>query len=50
MRGMLLGTSPVDPMTIGSVIALLSIVTITATALPAWKASRIDPIVALRSE
>jgi putative ABC transport system permease protein len=50
MQSMLYGLSPTDPLTIGSVIALLSIVTITATALPAWKASRIDPVVALRSE
>jgi predicted permease len=50
MRGMLFGTSPADPLTLGSVVALLAVVTLTATALPAWKASRIDPVVALRSE
>ena len=50
MQSMLFGLSPTDPLTIGSVIALLSIVTVTATALPAWRASRIDPVVALRSE
>jgi putative ABC transport system permease protein len=50
MESVLYGLSPTDPLTIGSVVALLSIVTITATALPAWKASRIDPVVALRSE
>jgi ABC-type antimicrobial peptide transport system permease subunit len=50
MRGMLFGTSPADPLTLGSVVALLAVVTLTATALPAWRASRIDPVVALRSE
>jgi predicted permease len=50
MRGLLSGFSPADPLTIGSVIALLSAVTVTATALPAWRASRIDPVIALRSE
>ena len=50
MESVLYGLSPTDPLTIASVVALLSIVTITATALPAWKASRIDPVVALRSE
>lgn len=50
MKGMLYGLSPMDPTTLGSVVALLSVVTITATALPAWRASRIDPVVALRSE
>ena len=50
MQSVLYGLSPADPLTIGSVIAVLSMVMITATALPAWKASRIDPVVALRSE
>jgi putative ABC transport system permease protein len=50
MKSMLFGLSPVDPLTLGSVAALLSVVTITATALPAWKASRIDPVIALRAE
>jgi hypothetical protein len=50
MQGMLYGLSPMDPLSLGTVTALLSLVTITATAIPAWKASRIDPVVALRSE
>jgi putative ABC transport system permease protein len=48
MGSVLEGLSPTDPLTLGSVIALLSLVTLTATALPAWKASRIDPVIALR--
>jgi ABC-type antimicrobial peptide transport system permease subunit len=35
--------SPMDPLSIGAVLALLALVTLTATALPAWRASRIDP-------
>ena len=50
MRTMLNGLSPTDPVTIGGVIALLSAVTLSATAIPALRASRIDPVVALRSE
>ncbi len=50
MKSMLFGMSPSDPLTIGSVVALLSMVTITATALPAWRAARIDPVIALRIE
>jgi ABC-type antimicrobial peptide transport system permease subunit len=50
MGSVLEGLSPTDPLTLSSVIALLSLVTLTATALPAWKASRIDPVVALRAE
>ena len=50
MQSVLFGLSPTDPVTLASVIALLSLVTLTATALPAWKASRIDPVIALRAE
>ena len=50
MRGMLFGTSPADPLTLASVTGLLIVVALVATAFPAWRASRIDPVVALRSE
>lgn len=50
MGTVLYGLSPTDPLTIGLVIALLTAVTLLATALPAWKASRIDPVIALRTE
>lgn len=50
MQGILYGISPTDPATLASVTALLTVVTLVATALPAWRASRIDPVVALRAE
>jgi putative ABC transport system permease protein len=50
MKSMLFGLSPLDPLSLGLVVALLSAVTMTATALPAWRASRIDPVIALRTE
>lgn len=50
MQSVLYGLSPTDPSTLAAVVALLSVVTLVATALPAWKASRIDPVVALRAE
>ena len=44
------GVKPLDPLVLGSVMALLTMVALAACALPAWRAMRVDPIVALRSE
>src|SRR5688572_13328476 len=42
--------TPLDPIALGGVVALLGIVTVVATAWPALRASRIDPVTALRSD
>ncbi len=50
MSHMLVGVSPSDPVTYLTVSALLSSITLMACWLPARRAMRIDPMVALRYE
>ena len=46
----LFGVPPLDPVTFGSVAVLLTLTALVATAAPAWRATRVDPVVAFRSE
>ncbi len=50
MGSLLNDLSPAVPLTLAGVTALLAAVTMVATAIPALRASRIDPVVASRSE
>jgi len=50
MTSMLVGVRPSDPASLGSVCLLLLVSAIAAAFAPAWKATRISPIVALRAE
>ncbi|MGH9348674.1 MAG: ABC transporter permease [Vicinamibacterales bacterium] len=46
----LYNVSPADPATLAGVAALLAVVALMACVLPARRATRVDPIVALRSD
>jgi putative ABC transport system permease protein len=50
MRSMLHDVSPTDPITFAGVGAGLALVAILASLVPAWRATRVDPVVALKSE
>ena len=50
LRGLLYGVTPLDGLTIASVVALLGAVALVAIGWPAWRASRVDPTTALRAE
>jgi predicted permease len=46
----LYGISAVDPLTVAGVITAFAAVAVVATWLPAWRAARTDPLIAMRVE
>jgi predicted permease len=50
IQGVLFGVSGRDPLTYGAVAALVTVVSLVATLVPARRATRVDPMIALRAE
>ena len=50
LRSMLYNVTPTDPMAFGVTAGILLLAALIASWLPAWRASRIDPVVTLRGE
>ncbi len=50
LSSLLFGVAPLDPITFAAVLAVLTLTAALAIAGPAWRATRVDPVVALRSE
>ncbi len=50
IASLLYGVTPTDPTTVVAVITTITVAATVASALPAWRASRLDPNTALREE
>jgi putative ABC transport system permease protein len=50
LRSLLFGVSAIDPGTYAAAVATLAVIAVSACLLPALRATRVDPLVALRDE
>jgi ABC-type antimicrobial peptide transport system permease subunit len=50
LQSLLIGIRPIDPVAFGTAVSTLVVVLLAASWVPARRASRLDPMRALRSE
>jgi ABC-type antimicrobial peptide transport system permease subunit len=50
VASMLAGVDPVDPLSMGAAGLLLMLTALAAASAPAWRATHVDPVRALRAE
>lgn len=50
LTSLLFEVSPLDVLSFSAAVALLAFISIGASLLPAWRASRVDPIIAMQGE
>ena len=50
MESLLFEVTATDPVTFGTITALLAMIALVASVVPAWRAARVDPVEALRRE
>jgi len=50
LTGLLYEVRPIDPLTLATMAMLFLVVSAVALILPAWRAARVDPAVALRQQ
>jgi len=50
LRSLLFGVSGVDPISYGGAAHVMALAILLACGLPAWRAARVDPMMALRED